>query len=112
VKVVFSPRLCENPDCQKFVLYRTDWLDIARGFGHGHGYKVCRKCLATTVEQVKEHNFVIELQAVASGAWRKNYNASSVLINGEWFDEEKAQERLAKLNHNCPFCKPCPTHGY
>lgn len=113
-KVTFSPFRCENPACRKWVLFRTEWLDIMRNYHRGHGYRVCRKCLKSTVKQVEEHNLIAALSEIGANIQgNPSVISVGVTIKGKFkmVDAKQADKIQRKLHHSCPFCLPCPTHG-
>ena len=109
-KLGFRPGRCENPDCRKWTIDRTNWLSIERGFGRGHGYHVCQICADSPIPD--EHNAYIHLIDIANGLWLHGYEAVKVGWKGKMLSIEEAQDIARQSPHSCGYCQVCPTHGY
>ncbi len=109
----FRPGRCENPACRRLAFYRSKWLSIERGNGKGHGYHVCRECLEEANAGLRDlHNRTTLLLDIANGLYERSYGAGSGEVNGELVTRDRAREIIKAEDHSCPYCAPCPTHGY
>ena len=61
----------------------------------------------------EHHNDAMQLRYIANGVYERAYHATAVGFHGEMLNKQDALMRLVKMDHrHCPYCLPCPSHGY